>query len=72
MTDLRLLQKELAIAAAKDIGCESYHEHEYEGKVWYMPCEQHNLKKPCAKGFVQYGMKNKKGKLVPNCVPIDG
>ena len=69
---LAFATKELAIAAAKDIGCESYHEHEYEGKVWYMPCEQHNLKKPCAKGFVQYGMKNKKGKLVPNCVPIDG
>jgi archaellin len=69
---LAFATKELAIAAAKDIGCESYHEHEYEGKTWYMPCEQHNLKKPCAKGFVQYGMKNKKGKLVPNCIPIDG
>lgn len=69
---LAFATKELAIAAAKDIGCKSYHEHEYEGKVWYMPCEQHNFKKPCAKGFVQYGMKNKKGKLVPNCVPIDG
>ena len=69
---LAFATKELAIAAAKDIGCESYHEHEYEGKVWYMPCEQHNLKKPCAEGFVQYGMKNKKGKLVPNCIPIDG
>ena len=64
--------KELAIAAAKDIGCESYHEHEYEGKVWYMPCEQHDLKKPCAKGFVQYGMKTKNGQKVPNCIKIDG
>ena len=64
--------KELAIAAAKDIGCESYHEHEYEGKVWYMPCEQHDLKKPCAKGFVQYGMKMKNGQKVPNCIKIDG
>ena len=64
--------KELAIAAAKDIGCESYHEHEYEGKVWYMPCEQHDLKKPCAKGFVQYGMKTKNGQKVHNCIKIDG
>jgi len=64
--------KELAIAAAKDIGCESYHEHEYEGKVWYMPCEQHDLKKPCQDGYVQYGMKMKNGKKVPNCIKIDG
>ena len=34
-------KKEMAIEAAKNIGCEGYHEHEYEGKIWYMPCEQH-------------------------------
>ena len=34
-------KKEMAIEAAKNIGCESYHEHEYEGKIWYMPCEKH-------------------------------
>ena len=62
--------KELAVQAAKDIGCEKYHEHEYEGKIWYMPCEQHNLKKPCQAGYEQYGMKEKNGKLVPNCIPI--
>jgi hypothetical protein len=62
--------KELAIQAAKDIGCEKYHEHEFEGKVWYMPCEQHNLKKPCQAGYEQYGMKMKDGRLVPNCIPI--
>lgn len=67
---LAFATKELAIAAAKDIGCESYHEHEFEGKTWYMPCEQHNLKKPCQAGCVQYGMKNKNGKKVPNCIPI--
>ena len=33
--------KEMAIQAAKNIGCEGHHEHEYEGKIWYMPCEQH-------------------------------
>jgi archaellin len=67
---LAFATKELAIAAAKDIGCESYHEHEFEGKTWYMPCEQHNLKKPCQDGYVQYGMKMKNGKEVPNCIPI--
>ena len=62
--------KELAIKAAQDIGCESYHEHEYEGKTWFMPCEQHQLKAPCQEGYEQYGMKRKNGKLVPNCIPI--
>jgi hypothetical protein len=62
--------KELAIKAAQDIGCESYHEHEYEGKTWFMPCEQHKLEKPCTSGYRQYGMKEKDGKLVPNCIPI--
>ena len=62
--------KELAIKAAQDIGCDKYHEHEFEGKTWFMPCEQHNLKKPCTAGYEQYGMKMKNGKLVPNCIPI--
>jgi len=62
--------KELAIQAAKDIGCDKYHEHDFEGKVWYMPCEQHQLKKPCQAGYEQYGMKMKNGRLVPNCIPI--
>ena len=26
--------------------------------------------KPCWKGYEMLGMKNKKGKKVPNCVPI--
>ena len=62
--------KELAIKAAEDIGCDKYHEHEFEGKTWYMPCEEHNLKAPCQAGYEQYGMKRKNGKLVPNCIPI--
>ena len=62
--------KELAIKAAQDIGCDKYHEHEYEGRTWFMPCEQHNLKAPCQDGYEQYGMKMKNGKKVPNCVPI--
>lgn len=62
--------KEKAIEMAEDLGCEKYHEHEYEGKIWYMPCEQHNLKAPCQAGYEQYGMKRKNGRLVPNCIPI--
>tara|TARA_R110001592_G_scaffold129648_3_gene342339 strand:+ start:610 stop:1806 length:1197 start_codon:yes stop_codon:yes gene_type:complete len=62
--------KELAIKAAQDIGCDKYHTHEYEGRTWFMPCEQHNLKAPCQDGYEQYGMKIKNGKKVPNCVPI--
>ena len=62
--------KEKAIQMAEDLGCEKYHEHEYEGKIWYMPCEQHNLKAPCQAGYEQYGMKRKNGRLVPNCIPI--
>ena len=62
--------KELAIKAAQDIGCDKYHTHEFEGKTWFMPCEQHNLKAPCSAGYEQYGMKMKNGKLVPNCIPI--
>ena len=44
---------EEAEKAAKDIGCEGYHTHEYEGDTWYMPCEEHNLKKyyKCPPGF---------------------
>jgi hypothetical protein len=34
---------ELAEQASKDVGCEGYHEHEYEGKTWYMPCEKHQI-----------------------------
>ena len=33
--------KEIAIENAKNIGCEGYHEHEYEGKIWFMPCKEH-------------------------------
>lgn len=33
--------KEMAEKAAKDLGCEGYHEHEFDGKTWYMPCEYH-------------------------------
>ena len=67
-------KKEEAEKAAEDKGCKGYHEHEDDGKVWYMPCESHDevidLKKPCQSGYEQYGMKMKNGKEVPNCIPI--
>ena len=53
--------KELAIKAAQDIGCDKYHEHDFEGKIWFMPCEQHSVDMygKCPKGF-----KKKNGKCV--------
>ena len=61
--------KEMAIEAAKDIGCEDFHEHEYEGKTWYMPCKEHKLtaeefeKYKCPKGYKKDYQKHK-------CVPL--
>jgi len=43
---------EEAEKAAKDIGCEGYHTHEYEGDTWYMPCETHNLAKVGKRGAI--------------------
>ena len=56
--------------AAEDFGCRGHHEHEFEGRIWYMPCEKHSLKLPCQEGYEQIGMKDKDGRKVPNCVPI--
>ena len=63
--------KEEAQAIAEMIGCEGYHEHDEDGKTWYMPCETHQeLKAPCWDGYEQIGTKMKDGKEVPNCVPL--
>ena len=62
--------QEKAEEMAKNIGCEGFHIHEYEGKEWYMPCEKHEMKKPCQAGYEMIGFKMKNGKRVPNCVPI--
>ena len=67
---LAYASEEKASEMATKIGCEGYHSHELEGKEWFMPCETHELKKPCQAGYEQYGMKRKNGRLVPNCVPI--
>ena len=63
--------KEEAEAVAKEMGCGGYHTHELDGQEWYMPCESHDLKAPCYKGYEMIGFKMKNGKKVPNCVPID-
>ncbi len=66
--------EEKALEMAKDIGCELIHEHEYEGKMWYMPCESHsveagaNSKSPCWDGYEQKGYQIIDGKRRPNCV----
>tara|TARA_R110002167_G_scaffold283752_5_gene488929 strand:+ start:1888 stop:3057 length:1170 start_codon:yes stop_codon:yes gene_type:complete len=53
--------QEKAEEMAKNIGCDKYHTHEFEGKTWYMPCEQHSVDMygKCPKGF-----KKKNGKCV--------
>jgi hypothetical protein len=57
---------------ANEIGCMGYHEHEEDGKIWYMPCQDHtDLKAPCWDGYEQIGTKIKDGKEVPNCVPLN-
>ena len=33
---------EQAEAKALEQGCEGYHEHEEDGRTWYMPCKSHN------------------------------
>ena len=45
--------KEKALEIAKDLGCEGYHEHEFEGQTWYMPCEFHKKEdlKKCPDGY---------------------
>ena len=64
--------KEEAIAIAEAAGCGGYHEHEVEGIIYYMPCDNHDisLKEPCWDGYEQYGTKMKDGKEVPNCIKI--
>jgi len=68
--------QEKAEEIAKDLGCEGFHVHEFEGKEWYMPCGQHsvdagkNTKSPCWDGYQQKGWKMINGKRRPNCVKI--
>jgi len=52
--------KEKAEEVAANIGCEGFHIHEFENKEWFMPCDQHSLKKhKCPVGY-----KKKDGKCI--------
>lgn len=52
--------QEKAESIAQDLGCGGFHKHEFEGKEWFMPCEQHSLyDHKCPKGY-----KKKDGKCV--------
>jgi len=77
---------EEAEAKAESMGCTGYHEHTMDGTTYYMPCENHEQimelscedcsqtdlisPNPCQPGYEPYGHKIKRGKKVPNCVPM--
>ena len=48
---------------SNDLGCEGIHTHDYDGKTWFMPCEQHSVEMydKCPKGY-----KKKDGKCIKN------
>ena len=46
---------EEAKAHAKTLGCEGYHEHEYEGKTSYMACKDHSSATELAKFIEEFG-----------------
>ena len=44
-----------ALASAKTLGCEGYHEHDYEGKTVYMACEGHQEATELDKFIQEFG-----------------
>jgi len=44
-----------ALASAKTLGCEGYHEHDYEGKTVYMACEGHKEATELSKWIEEFG-----------------
>ena len=46
---------EEALANAKTLGCEGYHEHDYEGKTVYMACEGHKEATELSKFIDEFG-----------------
>ena len=68
--DFAIIDDRLAYSTEKkakemsnDLGCEGIHTHDYEGKTWFMPCEQHSVEMydKCPKGY-----KKKDGKCIKN------
>jgi hypothetical protein len=49
--------KEQALKVAKDIGCDGYHVHKFDGKDWYMPCKEHKLAEYDDKGRIKRSKK---------------
>lgn len=45
--------QEKAEEMAKNIGCEDFHVHQYQGKEWYMPCKEHKLAEIGPRGGVK-------------------
>tara|TARA_R100001369_G_scaffold1990_1_gene6341 strand:+ start:1250 stop:3244 length:1995 start_codon:yes stop_codon:yes gene_type:complete len=52
---------EEALASAKTLGCEGYHEHEYEGKTVYMACDGHTEATELSKFIEEFGEDMPKG-----------
>jgi len=46
---------EEALASSKTLGCEGYHEHEYEGRTVYMACEGHTEATELSKFIEEFG-----------------
>ena len=46
---------EEALASAKTLGCDGYHEHDYEGKTVYMACEGHKEATELSKWIEEFG-----------------
>ena len=46
---------EEALANAKSLGCDGYHEHDYEGKTVYMACEGHKEATELSKFIEEFG-----------------
>ena len=66
--DFAIIDNRLAYSTEKkakemsnDLGCEGIHTHDYEGKTWFMPCEQHSVEMydKCPEGY-----KKKDGKCI--------
>ena len=62
LKELLLVEKQLAMSCCDDAEIKSENETSKE-------IDEKTL--PCWEGYVQVGMKMKKGKMVPNCVPIE-
>ena len=68
--DFAIIDDRLAYSTEKkakemsnDLGCEGIHTHDYDGKTWFMPCEQHSVDMydKCPEGY-----KKKDGKCIKN------